>query len=313
MLISAVIISIISFGISRINFTDYKSFNESILKNNIAYTYNLKLPKSNISHQIEDRSITSNLWIVNDKNSQQPKLFFDTTRYYINGNISEIKFKDLSTALYHKHNNLPDYYAFSTSITLLIDTSIKMKFVNQVLDKIYLSGFYRINYATRPIEDNNHRSPVDFKVITEPLFYRKNLQSQSYHDIPPPPPPPPSFQNQNSNLMAIELSINSRGDYTINNKAIKHKEVKNKLKSLILSSNYKYKIKLQIYSDISFGEYFDAKQIIHKAVMELRDEYCMKKYKKSFHDIWYLDNGYEIQKSLMKKIRYTLHEEFDGE
>ena len=67
MLISITIVSISSFGLSRINIVDYEAINKMCNQKNIHYNYNFELTESDFYEKLEKRSLIENIYIVERK------------------------------------------------------------------------------------------------------------------------------------------------------------------------------------------------------------------------------------------------------
>ena len=83
LLASIVCVSVLSFGLSKINLTNYKVINKSILSKNIHYQYKLDLPFSAIYERPEKRSLIEDIHVVfskDDKGSSKPIIVADNKR-----------------------------------------------------------------------------------------------------------------------------------------------------------------------------------------------------------------------------------------
>jgi hypothetical protein len=57
MLVSMIVVSAVAFGLSRINFVDYKGINQCILSKNVYHKYNLKLPEVSNYDKVHQSSL----------------------------------------------------------------------------------------------------------------------------------------------------------------------------------------------------------------------------------------------------------------
>ena len=70
MLASAAVVSVLSFGLSKINLIDYKSFNDNLRKKSIDYNYKLELPESGFYERHYQRSLIEKIYIVEAKKEE---------------------------------------------------------------------------------------------------------------------------------------------------------------------------------------------------------------------------------------------------
>ena len=67
LLTSAGIVITLSVGLSKINFIDYKAFNQHYLSKNIYHQYMLELPETDFYDRVIQRSLVDNIYLVENK------------------------------------------------------------------------------------------------------------------------------------------------------------------------------------------------------------------------------------------------------
>lgn len=80
MFVSLIIVSTVSFGLSKVNLIDYKTLNNIALQNNIQLKYNLVVPEANCCEgKFENRSLTKVIYVVRNKQlaNSTPQIFVD--------------------------------------------------------------------------------------------------------------------------------------------------------------------------------------------------------------------------------------------
>lgn len=157
-LVSIVCVSILSFGLSKINLVNYKSINHSIFSKNIHYKYKLDLPFSNSFEKPEGKlSLVEDIYVVCSKDdslnlkpfivADNKRISMDSLRNKINDWQSERDSVEIPFMVYR----------------LYFHRGIKMEFLNELKTELSRLGISRISYAVIP-----HDASYD---------------SQYYHDV----------------------------------------------------------------------------------------------------------------------------------
>lgn len=263
MLISAVSISIIAFGISRINLIDYKKFNQIFLEKNTYYNYNFELSETNNYKQLYWPYIEK-IYLVERKTEQanyEPLILIG------NKEIALEKLQEKVLELYslRREHDIP-----FVACRLYIHKSIKMGFVNQVKNELIKTGASRIDYAVTPINrEYDKRYYHDYSVRMALPEWQADLKEAKsvYKDLV-------NFKN------IIEVKKSESG-YLINDSLIKVNQVKDILREFI-QQNSDYVIKLNVDDDLIVSDYIGVSSNIRAVINELRDEYSEKKFSKQY-------------------------------
>ena len=266
MLSTAAIITALSFGLSKINFIDYKAFNDRYLEKNVFHKYNLELPKSKVLERLDQRSLIEWVHIVKDSNNR-PSIIHYTDQIYLN----EIPLK-----VHERMERLPFNLRKRFFCQLTIDKNIEMEFVNKVKDELSKSGVVNIGYAIVPansIYDQKFYRNYTFKMWLPPKEF----------NLPYPAPPSLYEYHLNDFENIIKLSADNFGYLYINDVLTKDSEIKNTVQSLI-QQNSDYAITLETQNNMKFSTYFKLLSNAKDAVYELRDDYSMEYFGKHYND-----------------------------
>lgn len=302
MVLTFIVISVFSLGISRINFIDYKAINKNILSKNIEYTYKLKIPPSDIYTKSMDGSLTTNIWIVKPKtgNIDTIPLVFMHNELISIDDIHKYAWKwRESIAVYKRKRAMPVLY---------IDEDIKMKYINRVLQQLVVCNIGKVNYAVTPTSS-------EYDVTYYQDFVFKHLIGHAYYecaDMQMPMPPHynslKSFDFEDIDSKLIRLSIDDNNNFSFNDSIIKKADLRSRIKSSIASDTSKYLITFKISQEASFGEYFKVLVSAKGAIDEVRNEYCYAKYGLNYSDLYYDYDFHETRKSIMRKYPFALIE-----
>ena len=262
MLISALVISVLAFGYSRINIVDYHSINEIFLKKNIAYKYKLALAETNTwewNLYLPSPARDTYLCLVNQSSDSgklnDPILIF---------NGAELSFNDLEKNLPHlstmeDYEHLRPYFSYKS----YIDKAIKMSFVNR-LKKILTNAEYpSIAYIVTPENwyYNSQYSPHFF--IVQRLY-----AEETYND---------------ANLKDFELfSVSYVNDSVqVNNIAYAKNDFYSIMKQEI-EQHDNYLVVFSFEEEMIFADYIFVLDELRRAVFDIRNAYAIANYSKGY-------------------------------
>jgi biopolymer transport protein ExbD len=250
MLYSALIISIIALVFSKINIVDYKKLNQSLLKKNIAYQYNLKLPKSKNYRNPGKRDLQKKIYIVKSKTGKT-LVFIDHHKIPIK-NIS----KNISDWQSKKRIYIRPYL----NCVLLIDKSTKMTYVDAVINQLQKINLDGISFGVSATNEENHFPYKEFSIRINELKTDDSL-------------------NKFSNIITVNLLKNN--NYLMNNHKVRKSELSNVFKNLI-SENSDYIVRVHTDKNTYFGAYYPILSSLHNAIQELRNDYAKNRYKQNY-------------------------------
>lgn len=285
MLLTAVIISTIALGLSRINLIDYNAINQKYLTKNIHYNYRLELPKTQNYEKLCRSSLIENIYLVKSKNHNETAPFI-----VVENNKTDIQgLKKIISDWQAMRDEFDINYMV---YQLHIDKTVKMVFVNQLKNELAKLGCRRIAYAVVP-----QKPKYDIRYYKDCSFPTQIINWHSewfnpkkvYNDI-----------NRFQNIINIKQSTS--GECFINNKTIANTDIKKTIKHLI-TNNYDYIIKFHVNDSVKFSDYFRIILYSNEAINDLRKEYSLKNYSKQFEDL-----DYDERKEIQMKIPLHLFE-----
>nr|WP_320119527.1 hypothetical protein [uncultured Marinifilum sp.] len=285
MLLTGVIISIIAFGLSRINLIDYKAINHNYLAKNIHNNYSLELPETNSYERLFQRSLIENIYVVKSKSQNENEPFIVVENKKID--LNELNDKIMDWQSVRSEYEIPHMV-----YQLHIDKTIKMGFVNQLKNELAKSGVTRIAYAVVPINpEYDIRYYKDFSFQTWlPNWYSDWFNPKEiYDDI-----------NRTRNI--IEIKQGTSGKCFINDKTVENDKIKQILKHLI-TNDLDYIIKFHVNDSVEFSDYFRVISYSREVINELRNEYSKETYSEQFD---WLD--FEKEKEVKRKYPLRIFE-----
>ncbi len=284
LLVSMIIVSILSFGLSKINLIDYKAINKIILKKNVFNNYTLHLPESNTYKFPTKLSLIETIYIAEAKNGT-----FNSGPIIIADN-KVIELYDLHKKIHEWQLGRNKYDVKKMLIILYMHKTTKMSFVNKLKNELSKAGVSKIGYAVIPI----HRE-FDERVYQSSLL-KMNL-------------PNPNFKLFNSEVVfkkfiksknTIEIKQEIAGYCIINNTKVESSKLKLKLKKLINKRRETF-IVLYINDNQNVSEYLNIYVSIKEAFREVKNEYALKTYSKEFDWLSY-EKSEEINKIFKLKL-----------
>lgn len=267
MLVSAVAVCVIAFGISKINLIDYKELNEISLRKNVAHNYKLELPESDVFDAGTRVMLTKNVYLAMPKNQEgtEPYLIVDGV---------EVKMSALPALLEDWQSGFYDLDKQLLACRVCVDKSVKMKYVMRLKQQMARANVYRIYYAVvsrNPEYDVRYYNWLSFNTripscYKDPELYREFCDRTS------------EFPNR------IELSCKSSEILEINGKSYDIKIAKNVLKKLI-QNDLDYVIRLNVGYSMRYYDYFNALLLSREAVDEVKADCAAEYFGKPIEEI----------------------------
>jgi biopolymer transport protein ExbD len=194
MAFSAMFIIVLSFGLSKIDFSNSKNFNKTFLEKNLINKYEFHLPQSDLWTRFEKRSRIITFHIgYEKKNPKKPTIIFENYIVYL---------PDIHKIIYHRlqekdMNEIPYMTAIITA-----DKRIPMSFIDSFKNELQHSNFVKIGFSTQTSEANSRIPQSTNRGLEIALPY---LESPKYLNVPPPPlPPHENSRNQIDNIIIEE-------------------------------------------------------------------------------------------------------------
>jgi hypothetical protein len=265
-LTSIFIVSILSYGLSKINLTNYNAINESILSKNIQYNYKLDLPTSDIFERPEKLSLLEDIYVVCEKDDDL------NTNPIIIADNKKISLDSLPNKINYWRSARAEIEIPFMIYRLYINGGIKMDFINKLKTELSNSGVSRISYAVIPSNskfDNWYYPEVSFPARIPNWNSEIIKVSEIEQEI-----------NKIPNI--IEIKQNGKGIISINDSFVDKKNLKTTVKQLI-AYNPNYLIKYYFNDSINFSSYFKVVSESTKAVHELRNEYSQGRFSQKYN------------------------------
>ena len=290
MVISLIVVSVISFGLSKINLVDYGALNEKVINQRLDVKYYLRLPTATTYKKASFRDMNRPVvYIVNSKEDLtgpiEPILFL---------NKKECKISELTNEIITLKNKLPQELQIWMPVFLKVDKKVPMSFVNTVTKNLALADIQNLSFIVIPA-DGVHDSR--YYINHERTHLSKFNQSHFQFD----------YKN---NLQQIETYSNKieihvlKGDYRVNSISVPKEEMANVLKSSI-EKNLDYGIAINFNEGLTFDTYFEVISAINDAVFYLRNRESVEKYGMPFRA---LEESFlrDSQKAVLQKypLRY---------
>ena len=261
--LSAALVAVLAFGMSRINVVDYKSLDNTFLSRNVPHRYNLELPETDAVLKMQRASLSKIVYLVQDKVEPEPQCLV----------IVDGKIVDLPTfsgsmedwRLCHNEADIP-----LLTCCLNIDKKVKMKDVDEVLQVLADIRFYRIQYAVVP----KHRE-LDVRYYNFLALHTMRLPIRFYGDS--------IYQQWVEGVGEIpnQIMVTSYGAeiYDVNGNLVEGTECKTVFKDLI-RQDLNYIIRFKVDDEMLYGEYITVMASVMEALNDLKEEYAMERYMK---------------------------------
>jgi len=285
LIVSALIVSAISFGMSMINVVDYNKLNESILQKNIHHNYILELPESATYSRSERLSLVENIYVALPKGGDKST-----------GPVIVIHSEEVALAdLYHKINQLrlnrDDVDRKFMTFQLFIQKGIDMGYVNKLKHELSKAGHSQIGYMVTPINpkfDQKYYVHFSFKMKLPGIDSKK----YSIHD---------AYQYFSKYKNSIEIKQLETDDCLVNDTLVELEKLKKMLKTQ-MQRNSNYAIKFYVNDSVDFSSYFKVLVYSKEAVNELRDQYSLSMYSRKYDELFSEDEMDDVQKKYPYRI-----------
>ncbi|MFK7813652.1 MAG: hypothetical protein AB8B59_14255 [Maribacter sp.] len=288
--VSVVIVSILSFGLSKIDIVDYKLLNDKIINNRLDVKYNLRIPTiHSYDGGDEERHFgyrfmhlpNISIAMPKDGNAANPLLFIGQTK--INKSKFPIEVLEMKAKQsYELQNFMPTF--------LRIDKMVPMSFVREIKRDLYYLGLPNINYLVIPSDAKYNTRYYEGRRRTFLTQYILDVYSNDYTNY---------RENINIRTNKIDIFISKNG-YRVGGTVIPPKELSHVLNEKLIE-NLDYVIVLNFEDDINFDIYFGLISSINEVIFSLRDEYALKEYEIDFKSILFdYDYKYDMKSERME-------------
>ena len=274
-LVAVLIVSLLAFGLSKINLIDYKTINELCLRKNVIQPYKIKLPNS----EHIDKRWGQRLYMVTENSKQiciidDKKIEIDSLKYVLGKPTAD------------------GYYNFDV-YNLYISKEQKMSVVNKLKMELSKLGVVGVSYAVVPFspeydERYYHDRAINMRL---PDFREEEQIREYYNQIY-------AFENR------IELKTLSEEKFIFNNSVLSKEELEIQLKNTMVE-NPDYVIKYIIDDNNSFAEYIATISLFIKTIDDFRDEYSFKNYGDKFDSLYGEKRETVLEKYPLRRVEIT--------
>ena len=292
MALSALLVTVFSFGISRINVIDYKSLEDTFLSRNVPDKYGLELPETDAVEKMQHAFLSQNVYLVQSKEEPEPRCLI-----IVDGKTLDLQgFSKLMEDWRSCHNeaDIP-----LLTCRLNIDKKVKMRDVDEVLQVLADMRFFRIQYAVVP----KHRD-LDVRYYTFLSLHAMRMPIRFLGDS--------IYQEWVEVIREVPNQINVRPIgkeiYEINGTLVKGVNCRFVLKGLI-QQDLNYYIRFKVDEEMLYGDYMIVLASSLEALNELKEEYSMEKYSKHLDQVY----SYDTVKEINEHLPFRFFEEIDGQ
>ncbi len=264
--LSALLVSALAFGMSRINLVDYESLENAFLSRNVAHVYGLDLPATNAAQKTERANLTKDVYMV-QSNDAEPKCLI-----FVDG--QKVDLQKFSRVMEEWRSCYNEADIPLLSCRLNIDKSLKMKDVDEVRQVLADMRFYRIQYAVIP--KNPEIDIRYYTFLSMPLRMPIRFVDTSYYQE--------TLDMLCDSPHQIYVSQSASRDYLVNGVSVSAEDCKPVLKQL-MQQDPDYVIRFKVDEEMLYGDYMVILTSAFEALNELKDEYAMEKYSKHLEQV----------------------------
>ena len=268
MALSAVLVTVLAYSLSRINVVDYKSLENAFLTRNIPYVYDLELPETETLEKVEHATLSKNAYLVQSKDKTESKCLI-----VVDGKTVDLKAFSESMEDWRLCHNEADFPLLNCRLN--IDKKVKMKDVDEVRQALADMRFYRIQYAVVPRRrelDVRYYTFLSLHTLRIPVrFLDDSLYQKWIVDVSEIP-------NQ---IVVMPKGI---GTFEINGVTTEGKECKARFKDLI-RQDLNYIIRFKVDDEMLYGDYINVMASAMEALNDLKEEYALERYLKHWNQI----------------------------
>ena len=276
MALSAAIVTVLAFGMSRIKVVDYKSLENAFLSRNVPHHYGLELPETDAVEKSERHSLSHAVYLVQSKDEADPKCFL-----VVDGETVDLQ--TFSEKMEEWRSRFGEYDLPLLTCRLSIDKKVKMRDVDEVRQALADMRFYRVQYAVVP----RHRE-LDVRYYNFLALHAMRLPIRFYGDS--------IYQQWVEGVGEVpnQIIVTSLGaeTYYVNGTLVEGTECKTVFKDLI-RQDLDYIICFKVDDEMLYGDYISVMASVMEALNELKEECAMERYSKHWEQL-YPDEEKEI-------------------
>lgn len=295
MLLSFILLSVLSLGLSRINLIDYKTINQIILSKNINYSYHLQLPEAARSERMNSESgRIATLWIAEDKNNPvdgEPVVFIKHPGKLETCQSEQIPFDSLKEYFACWNQHILEDILYDPCV-IYAHRNVKMGYINKIKRSLAELGVIRIQYAVLPPMreyDDRYYTYSAFPLVTGRYFADTDAWQELQEEL-------------NSAKDVSELHISETGEILVDNIKIESNDFINFIRQMIQATP-DYHIKYYISDNSSYAAYIFIVSNIMQAIYQIRNNYSLATYQQKYEEL-----EWEKEKVVRRKYPYRVIE-----
>lgn len=282
---SFVILTILSFGLSCINFVNYKEINRMALKRNVWHNYHIVLPESDIYDNLsQDYRRRATIMLVGDKvNATEPVLLF---KHAMDRTISYNDFHRIALdSLYSMMKEGDEKFYYEEDLfnpcVLYIDKDMKMKHVNKLKYDLAKAGVIPVEYAVVPVKREYNIRYYDYLGFSRllPTYYKGQKEVKDMEG--------------KASAKSCIINVTDQDDLTllVNDSLMERNAFSDWIKTQIRNHLDDYAIKYYISDDSPYRYFLRMNVTVQQVVNNLRDEYSRQAYQKEYQELEYEEQG----------------------
>lgn len=288
MLLSALLVTFLSFGLSNIKIVDNKKLDAAVRKGNLLLNYSFDRPESDF-YQRSKVNLVSFIYVGLDRTGQlkEPVMIVDNQK---------IQFTELPGIIDQWFSYLNMYDKDKLTVVLYIDKQVSTRFVVKLKKILQENGVSRVGYGVVPIHGK------EFHANTSELYFPWRLlpiDSAFFH-------PDSSYQR----AKAIPYTFKIR---PINKDAIQFGETtidRHSLRDMLLNqirSNPKTTFHYYINESLPFENYFSILSESKSVIDSLRNEEALRTYPRNYNNL-----RWKEQQPINEKYPFRVYEMSEG-
>jgi len=286
MFASMLILSVLAFGLSKINLIDYRAINASILKHNVQYSHKIELPDVTDYHVDYFRrgGRTNDIYFAQNSTEEngEPVILFEG---------EEKVFEAISNKI--KTGN--SYYWIHEELYLHFHRKIKMNQVWKVYEEMGKANFNKFGFVVVKTHYKNDKKYYQNHLISVRI-------SAQYMDTLIRPPMDELYKGLKKMDDIIEIRQAKFGHF-VDGVLLENEAFKSTISKRIRKSSPKYVIKLYIKDDANIESYLQTLSLIKETVLRTWDEYAIQQYGEKEKAL-----DYEKRREIRSKFRYAVFE-----
>lgn len=308
MVISALVIATSSFLLIQLEVVDSNKIDKQLLKNTIAYNYDVDIPETRSYSQLDYSNYPIDLYVGFSKNeeSAEVKIIGDNSE----GRFNELAIDELRLHLIREMDKLSFHGRINATVRLFIDERVEMYTVYLISQEIARSGIYNIFYQTDPENSTypphhppyfkygiKRKAPFNCDCAIDKIESLKML-GYSSRQI--------RFPETYCYRMAhiydynrLKVNIDVQDNLLLNNRPISYKRLKDILYKFEDSYYKNSLIILDADGESSYGRYIEILDLIRSAIIYKRNELAMGNFNLPY---FYSERLWEGEKKKMEII-----------